>query len=318
MKRVNSKPNKLTRLLRKVYWCLFVFLPPRRDATIETENGTLTFDSKDRTIGRELHVHRHFEFYIMMDYVKKLRELGYLDENRSGAVLDIGGNIGMTSIAFLREGIFEKGVTFEPFPNTFRILKKNIEQNELSDRLIAHNVALSDRNGEMTLEMNHKNFGDFRIRPAGPPVPGDPIYKEDEWETTRIFAKTFDDSINEGIGVDPNEIKLIWIDIQGHEGQFLNGAKQFLKKHKNVPVIMEFWPYGILRSGMSKEIFCTIVQELFSQVCLYNEINSKSKSTKLIRDYFDIYPEGSHIILMNTLQNIPRAIVSEVWPSADD
>ena len=65
--------------------------------------------------------------------------------------------------------------------------------------------------------------------------------------------------------MDPNitrDIALIWVDVQGYEGYVFNGAKKFLSK--GIPVVSEIWPYGILRTGMSLEYFCEIIQSIWS------------------------------------------------------
>ncbi len=47
--------------------------------------------------------------------------------------------------------------------------------------------------------------------------------------------------------VDHTEIALVWIDAQGHEGHILAGAPRLLST--NIPVVAEYWPYGLKRSG---------------------------------------------------------------------
>ena len=49
------------------------------------------------------------------------------------------------------------------------------------------------------------------------------------------------------VHVEPNEIGLAWIDTQGHEGHVLSGASRLIQA--NVPIVIEFWPYGLKRSG---------------------------------------------------------------------
>jgi hypothetical protein len=51
-------------------------------------------------------------------------------------------------------------------------------------------------------------------------------------------------------------------DVQGHEGHvFAGGAELF---SRDIPVLSEVWPYGILRSGMELEQFCRVAQRHWS------------------------------------------------------
>ncbi len=296
MKKGNARPNRLIRFIRKVRWFFTVYLRPAHDATVNTLNGLMTFDSKDRTIGRELFVRRHFEYDMMQAFMERLRQLRRIDTFGEGAVLDVGGNIGMSSIALLRDELFSHGAVFEPHPNNFRLLKRNIDQNGLSNRLIPHNLALSDRNGEITLTLNPKNSGDHRVMsdPARYPgvIPG-------RRKTIQVNCRRLDDLLDQGIGIDPDFVRLIWMDIQGHEGQFFKGARTFLQTHRNIPVVIEFWPDGIVESGMTEEEFCQIVQNLFTHFCAFEQLWSTPLNTRDLPVYFKRRPEGSNLILIN-------------------
>ena len=64
---IDIKPNKLKRFLRKASWFFNVYLRKPHDATVVTRNGILSFNSKDKTTGRILHVYRNHEFDDMME-----------------------------------------------------------------------------------------------------------------------------------------------------------------------------------------------------------------------------------------------------------
>jgi hypothetical protein len=54
----------------------------------------------------------------------------------------------------------------------------------------------------------------------------------------------------------------MWIDIQGYEGKAFLGAKNLLSR--KIPVAAEIWPYGIERSGMTREQFCAIARDIWT------------------------------------------------------
>ncbi len=301
---INYHPGKLTRFLRKLAWYFTVYLPPERMVTVQTRNGLLTFNSKDKTTGRNLYVYRDHEFDDMMDYVSLLRKEGYLEQDKNQVVLDVGGYIGMSSTAFLLENIFDKSVAFEPFPDSYRLLERNISNNQLQGRMIAHNMALSDADGTLDFELSEKNYGDHRIRSGEHRQPD--AFGEDKRTVIHVTACRFDDVDDVKLGVNKDDIGLVWMDIQGHEARFIKGASQFFKQHPQVPVVMEFWPYAIKRSGVTKQAFLELVGDLFTGYFV-NEVGKfQYKDMGSLGDFFDEqdFPDkGSTIVLCNKINH---------------
>ena len=65
---------------------------------------------------------------------------------------------------------------------------------------------------------------------------------------------------------------------------------------------MEFWPYGIRRSGMSKEEFCSVVKELFQKFYILDEQTPQQRDIQSIDAYFEEFsaPDtGAHLIFVN-------------------
>lgn len=300
VKSVNFHPGKLLRLGRKIAWFFTVYILPKHDATVLTRNGYLTFNSKDKTTGRILHVYRNHEFDEMCRYVDMLRKEGYLTEKTKGVLLDVGGYLGMSSTGFLLQGVFEKAVAFEPSPENFRLLKQNIENNELKQRMIGHNIALSDAEGVLEFELSEKNYGDHRIRKAGDIQTG--FYDEQNRQVIKVPARTLDSLSEQELGVALDQVRLIWMDIQGHEGKFLKGARTFLQNHPRVPVAMEFWPYAIKRSGMTRQEFIDLVSTLFDGYYLLEDAGYHHFDINQIGPLFDQEddPErGSTVVFAN-------------------
>ncbi len=295
---VDYHPGRLKRLLRKLFWLLVVYLPARRQATVLTRNGRLTFDSKDKTTGRILHVHRNHEFDEMMLVVQFLRDKGLLAEHADGTVVDVGGYLGMSSSAFLLENVFENAIAFEPSPDNYQLLEINIRNNHLQNRLRAFNMALSDENSELLFELSGKNFGDHRVRHSERVTEGH--YDEDKRSVIRVPASRFDDFLEQHPDIRRDNIRLIWMDIQGHEARFLSGAHNFLSQHPNVPVMMEFWPYAILRSGVSKKEFVERVTGMYRKYITFEAGYAEEHPIDEIGRYFDLNsdPEGGSSVML--------------------
>ena len=61
---------------------------------------------------------------------------------------------------------------------------------------------------------------------------------------------------------------MIWIDAQGHEPFILEGSKNAI--NKKVPIVAEFWPYGLKRSN-SWDMMINIIK----QFSYYVDLSSK-------------------------------------------
>lgn len=138
-----------------------IYLGSRRDVTVNTVNGVLTFDSKDWLVGKYLYVKRNHEAQEIRGFINLLRAKGYLDDSISKATaLNVGANIGMTCIGLLKLGGFDRAIAFEPAPSSYRLLIHTIKQNNLDDRIRHFQLALSSIDGELDLEISADNSED--------------------------------------------------------------------------------------------------------------------------------------------------------------
>ena len=289
--RVNKgKPTKL----EKLHWWL-LHHGPRRHITIETRNGLVTFDSKDKAVGKHIFFRREYDIDEVSQTVQLLIDNGYVDSQKPGTALNVGANIGLIALALKRHSIFERVLAFEPVPSNFAILVENIGQNGYSDEIECLEMALSDTDGEITMELSGENFGDHRVRSSEEKG----HFHEERRETITVKTRRLDSLI--AIGKFEEEPPgLVWMDIQGHDGDFYLGAKEIIRRYQ-VPVVSEFWPYGIRRAGFSSTQYCEIVSSLFSH---YSDPKGASEfcSMDSFSSMFEKYtgPEdGSDIVLIN-------------------
>ncbi len=73
-------------------------------------------------------------------------------------VLDIGANIGDSSIYFALKGA-KKVIALEPFPKNNNAARKNIELNHLSDKITLLTAGCSGKKGEILLDPNQEGAG---------------------------------------------------------------------------------------------------------------------------------------------------------------
>ena len=227
-----------------------------------------------------------------VDLVRRTHQLlareGLLSDPTKDVVLDVGANIGMICIAMLRWGYFRKALAFEPFPDHFSLLERNIKQNGMENAIRAFPYALSAGSGEAMLETSDSNAGDQRVRASAPRI--DALMSEESRGTLPIQTRALDSILGTEAALDPKRIGLIWLDIQGHEGHFFEGARATLSH--GVPVLTEFWPYGILRSGLSAGEYTAIMRSLFSSliVVVPETASFERVGPDSILDLFKDYP----------------------------
>jgi FkbM family methyltransferase len=149
------------------------------------------------------------ELSTLVDWLKEKDPSVFL-----GSAIDIGANIGNHSLFF--SDLFEKVYSFEPAKITFDVLRLN---SSLVNNIECFNVGISDVNGKASLMVPKGFLGCSRII-----TPSAVATQEIEIITL--------DSLLEKL---PN-IRLIKIDIEGHEYQALLGAKNVIRE--NMPYIL--------------------------------------------------------------------------------
>lgn len=170
--------------------------------------------------------------------------------NGQGTFLDIGANIGLSSVPVASHHRVTC-LAFEPDPTNYAFLKNNIKRNDVDDLVHPHNLALYDSATELEMELSPDNLGDHRVRASGAPPAAAEAFNESQRQVIKIKAARLDDVLNAYTLRPPVVAKL---DVQGAELHVLRGAIQTLQKIDFI--VLEFWPYGLARSGAS-------VDELF-------------------------------------------------------
>lgn len=167
----------------------------------------------------------------------------YRNGLEDGIFLDIGGNIGTTSIPIKKERRFvTKVIAFEPSADNCRVFSANCAINDLDigKDIVLENIGISNVNGMSELILSENNMGDHRVCL-------DPNKAKKEGNYEQIELKTLEKYFS-GQQMPFEEVKYIWVDTQGHEGFVLDGAKELLLTG-NIPLLIEFWPDEMRRVG---------------------------------------------------------------------
>lgn len=219
-------------------------------------------------IGRQIIACGGFETKTIDTVLGVLRERGV----KIDQVLDVGANIGTTTVELLSRLPDATCVAFEPEPRNFEMLEHNIIANGLQHRVTAYRVALSDTVGMLEFELSDASPGDHRVRIA----PGSVVDRFDEAKraTIQVPSRTLDDLVGSGdIVVSPNT--LVYMDVQGHEGQVLAGARAALA---NVSAVaMEYWPYGLKRAQGSH-----LVSDLLQSYACLIDVTDEPREIRVV------------------------------------
>lgn len=265
---------------RQKYWKLLHSLPERA-LTADTQHGRLSFSSKDTFIGWSLYTAGHYGYADLFNAIEILKSNHKLSDSNNGYLIDIGANIGTVCIPLVRERVFSRALAFEPEPRNFGYLTRNIDQNELADRVLPFQTALSATSGELEFELCPVNYGDHRIRLSGTPAPEYTHFHENERSIIKVPVHTLDEMI-QSQGIKFEEIKLLWMDVQGHEGHVFQGAESLIAT--GVPIVFEFWPYGLRSAGLDLDWFVEFVSSRFTHLWDLGSDKPEAKPSAYIRE----------------------------------
>jgi FkbM family methyltransferase len=144
-----------------------------------------------------------------------------------GAAVDIGANIGNHSVYFA--DLFRSVHSFEPNPRTFKVLQLNAE---LAPNIHCYNVGISDTERQASMRVEASNVGGASVADGG----GVPI-------TLRTLDSVLDPA---------EEVKLLKIDVEGHEYQALRGSEATIRRHQ--PLVLLEQHLKDFEGGKSKSI----------------------------------------------------------------
>lgn len=181
--------------------------------------------------------------------------------NDSPVILDIGSNIGISTLFFKR--LFPDSIIycFEPDPHVFGILEKNVKENDLKNVFLI-NSAVSDHSGGASLYVPswssgssslflkkleiEKGFADMTMLEKN-------AIKEKEVEVMRCSQFIVDKGIN--------RIDLLKIDAEGAEERITNDIKPFLNRIGML--MMEFHYSRDFRENRLSSIVSTLEEAEF-------------------------------------------------------
>jgi FkbM family methyltransferase len=236
---------------------------------------------KDDTIGFSLIQGKAFEREVFDRALERLEHHEPRIAFKGRAFVDIGANVGYMTVYASQSGHFNRALCAEPDPVNFRLLKATIAMNDLEAFARLLPTAIGHKNGEVPLELADQNLGDHRVRVNADSSDG--VYQEARRTTIRVPVTTLD-ALLSNENLQPADVGLVWIDTQGYDGFVLAGATDL--QRGSVPVVCEFWPYGMRRSE-GWPIFRDTVRSSFTGYYDLSESTAIFHPTDAINALFD-------------------------------
>lgn len=149
-------------------------------------------------------------------------------------VVDIGANIGYYTLEFARTvGAEGRVYAFEPHPENFKMLSKNIEVNGYHN-IAPIQAALSDHAGDLLLECNAVNHECHHLSTAA------------GQRAIRVHTLTLDEYFGPTIPT----ISLVKLDVEGYELHVIRGMRRLLTANQRIRLVVEFAPKYLRRAGV--------------------------------------------------------------------
>ncbi len=194
-----------------------------------TDNLDFIVSSRDDVIPNEMMYTKETFSKKLIDGFLSLAEKYYGDVNRcrGGYFLDLGANIGTTSI-YVRKlmGSKWKVVAVEACRDNYDLLRVNCILNHMED-IQTELFALSDRNGKASLQYEAGN-------------PGGTCVVEDKNVVGEVNTLRLDEYIAD-MKIDKKDVHYIWMDVEGFEPKVIKGGWELLNSHR-IAMIHEFTP----------------------------------------------------------------------------
>ena len=192
---------------------------------IDFGDHSVFVDPRDQTIAFELLLGRGWqrsEIEAVISYLARHELL------KGDGFLDVGANIGTQTVYAMLTGQFQKAIAVEPAPSNLAILRRNIAVNRLCDRVRICAAAASEGAGSVQLRLNPTNAGGHSIERD--------MFQSDAG-SIEVAAQSIDEIVIES-GWKPDDIGLLWMDVEGHEMAALKGASTILSR--GIPLCFEY------------------------------------------------------------------------------
>jgi FkbM family methyltransferase len=259
-----------------------MFLRPKGEFMIEAQGNTLYTIADE--IGVSLLENGYWE-KCETDYLKSTLREGM-------TLVDVGAHIGYFSL--IGAGLVGKNGTvyaFEPQPDNYRNLSRNINMNKLSGKVIAELKAVTNCSGKTKFC----------------------VCKDDSINSSLVSSNVFTRkrfidietvSLDEYFGNKTDVmIDVLKIDVGGSEGQIIDGSSRLLTEKRIRTIFLEYWPFGLINAGYDPDSLLAKLHECGFKIKFAREISDQS-NTPLTLDGEMGIPEFNKMVGEKSIYNL--------------
>jgi len=164
------------------------------------------------------------------DFIRRM--IGVSDQPTT--VFDVGANVGLFTCWL---GAFGHRVhSFEPIPETFCRLAKNVAHNSLTENVVLNCMAVGEKSGIVQFEVRDNSPAKNRIA-------------TERTESPRNVPSITIDEYADALGL--ASIDFLKIDVEGMEPKVLKGASIMMMKAAIGAMLVEVCPWNLRNAGMS-------------------------------------------------------------------
>ncbi len=192
----------------------------------------------------------------------------------TGLFLDIGGNIGTTTIYCKQKKKPQLCyIAFEPVERNAKLFEANCIMNGCNG-IKVEKIALSNcKRHNVAMEVSNINSGNSKL------VLSDENHSEQlEYGINTIKL----DEYLEEHKICPEEIRYIWLDVEGHETEVLEGAKKLLT-NADIPMCMEY-NQDIYQENGNYENMLTLLQRYFKYFVVCSQYAEGKKQVRPVSE----------------------------------
>lgn len=193
----------------------------RNGVTLQLPNGKTMSIGRDAGVGTA-----SLLFWHGLDgYEAETSEALRFFFSHSSTFVDVGANCGLYSVLAALWNPQIKVIAFEPFAPIFEQFKRNVALNDLNDRIVCENIALSSGTATAVLHVPQSEGRDFEATGT---------LATDSWQVrhkspgTEVRAMRFDDYEREH----PMRVDLVKIDVEDFEADVLEGMSAVIRRDR--------------------------------------------------------------------------------------
>lgn len=221
---------------------------------VEAGGARFLIATDDRGVDRHLFLKQaRPEFKVLSRAVAIVEILTGEDAIAGRQLVDVGANIGTTTIHALVSLRFGMAVSCEPHVDSFRLLRANVALNDLDERVRPLRVAVSSAEGAAQLVVLSGRAGAGWIALDRDRIRKARAARAEPADISVVDVETVTlDGLTEAGVIDREQVGMVWIDVEGHEGHVLEGAGRLADR--GVPIVFEFHPRGLAERGDSTKV----------------------------------------------------------------